>query len=66
MRELFRLTVSDIRDLLDKREISVMDIVDSIYQRIDAVEGRVKAFVTLTKRESHGVGQGCAGENRPD
>jgi aspartyl-tRNA(Asn)/glutamyl-tRNA(Gln) amidotransferase subunit A len=49
MRELFRLAVSDIRDLLEKREISVMDVVDSVYQRIDAVEDRVKAFVTLTR-----------------
>jgi len=52
MRELFRLTVSDIRDLLDKREISVMDVVDSIYQRIDAVEDKVKAFMTLTREKA--------------
>jgi len=52
MRELFRLTVSDIRDLLDKREISVMDVVDSVYQRIDVVEDRVKAFVTLTREKA--------------
>jgi aspartyl-tRNA(Asn)/glutamyl-tRNA(Gln) amidotransferase subunit A len=52
MRELFRLTVSDIRALLDKREISVMDVVTSVYQRIDAVEGRVKAFVTLTREKA--------------
>jgi aspartyl-tRNA(Asn)/glutamyl-tRNA(Gln) amidotransferase subunit A len=60
MQELFRLTVSDIRGLLDRREISVMDVVDSIYQRIDAVEGRVKAFVTLTREkamESAGAAQ---------
>lgn len=52
MQELFRLTISDIRGLLDKREISVMDVVTSVYQRIDAVEGRVKAFVTLTREKA--------------
>jgi aspartyl-tRNA(Asn)/glutamyl-tRNA(Gln) amidotransferase subunit A len=47
--DLFRLTISEARGLLEKREISVMDLVNSIYQRIDAVEDRVKAYVTVTK-----------------
>jgi aspartyl-tRNA(Asn)/glutamyl-tRNA(Gln) amidotransferase subunit A len=47
--ELYRLTISELRELLDKKEISAKDIVNSIYQRIDAVEEKVKAFVTITK-----------------
>ena len=47
--ELCKLTISEVRDLLDKKEISVIDAVNSIYQRIDAVEDRVKAFVAITK-----------------
>lgn len=47
--ELYSLAISEARDLLDKREISVNDLVNSIYQRIDAVEEKVKAFITVTK-----------------
>jgi aspartyl-tRNA(Asn)/glutamyl-tRNA(Gln) amidotransferase subunit A len=47
--ELYSLAISEARDLLDKREISANDLVNSIYQRIDAVEEKVKAFITITK-----------------
>ena len=47
--EVYRLTISEVRDLLDRKEVSVKDVVNSIYQRIDAVEEKVKAFVTITK-----------------
>ncbi|MDH5202426.1 MAG: amidase family protein, partial [Nitrospirota bacterium] len=47
--ELYRQTISELRDLLDRKEVSVKDIVKSIYQRIDAVEEKVKAFVTVTE-----------------
>lgn len=47
--EIYRLGISEIRDLLDKKEASVKDVVNSVYKRIDSVEDRVKAFVTLTK-----------------
>jgi len=47
--ELYRKTISELRDLLDRKEVSVKDIVSSIYQRIDAVEEKVKAFVTITE-----------------
>ncbi len=47
--ELYSLALSEARDLLDKREISANDLVNSIYQRLDAVEEKVKAFITITK-----------------
>jgi aspartyl-tRNA(Asn)/glutamyl-tRNA(Gln) amidotransferase subunit A len=47
--DLNSLTISEVRDLLDKKEISAKDVVNSIYQRIDAVEEKVNAFVTITK-----------------
>lgn len=49
---LHRLTVSEARELLIKREITVQDIVSSIFVRIDAVEKKVSAFLTLTKDEA--------------
>jgi aspartyl-tRNA(Asn)/glutamyl-tRNA(Gln) amidotransferase subunit A len=50
--ELHTLDISELRRLLDRREVSVKDIVDSVYGRIEAVEGRVKAFVTQTREEA--------------
>ena len=50
--ELFGLTISEARSLLDKKEISVSDIVNSVYERIDEVEGRVNAYVTVTREEA--------------
>jgi aspartyl-tRNA(Asn)/glutamyl-tRNA(Gln) amidotransferase subunit A len=47
--ELYSLTISEIRDLLDRKKSSVKDLVKSIYGRIEAVENRVKAFVTTTE-----------------
>ncbi len=46
--ELYRLTISEVRSLLDRKEVFVKDLVSSFYSRIDAVEDRIKAFVTLT------------------
>ncbi len=50
--ELYRLTISELRDLLGKKEVSVKDTVNSIYRRIDAVEEKINAFVTTTKDEA--------------
>lgn len=50
--ELYSLTISEIRDLLDRKESSVKDLIKSIYGRIGAVENRVKAFVTTTEEKA--------------
>lgn len=50
--ELYSLTISELRDLLGKKEVSVKDTVNSIYRRIDAVEEKINAFVTTTKDEA--------------
>jgi len=47
--ELHALGIAELRRLLDRKEISVRDVVDSVYRRIDAVETRVGAFVTLAR-----------------
>jgi len=43
------MTISEVRALLDSKEVSVKDVLESIFKRIDAVEDRVKAFVTVTR-----------------
>ncbi len=55
--ELFKLTITEARDLLDKKEISALDIVNSIYGRILSIEDKVQAFVTLTKKKALSMAQ---------
>ncbi len=47
--ELYKLTISELRALLDGKEVSVKDVLESIFKRIEAVEETVKAFVTVTR-----------------
>lgn len=51
--ELYRLSISEARKLLDKKEITAKDLIDSIYGRIDALDSKVKAYVTLAKETAH-------------
>ena len=48
MTDLYRLTIHEARDLLKRREISSTELTRSCLERIEAVEERVKAFVTVT------------------
>jgi aspartyl-tRNA(Asn)/glutamyl-tRNA(Gln) amidotransferase subunit A len=50
--ELHTLGISELRDLLDRKEISAPDILDSVYRRVDMVEDRVRAFVTITREKA--------------
>ena len=47
--ELNALGITDLRAMLDRKEIKAGDIVDAVFGRIDAVEDRVKAFLTPTR-----------------
>ncbi|MBA4374128.1 MAG: Asp-tRNA(Asn)/Glu-tRNA(Gln) amidotransferase GatCAB subunit A, partial [Thermodesulfovibrio sp.] len=50
--ELYQYGIHELRERLDKREISSQDITDSVFGRISAVEDRIKAYVTLTHDEA--------------
>lgn len=51
--KLNELTISELRRLLDNREIRPQEILDDIYKRIDAVEERVKSYITVTKDRAY-------------
>jgi aspartyl-tRNA(Asn)/glutamyl-tRNA(Gln) amidotransferase subunit A len=51
--KLNEMTILELRHLLDNREVSVRDILDDVYGRIDEVEGKVKAFISVTKDEAY-------------
>lgn len=50
--KLNSFTISELRRLLDSKEISARDIVDAVFERIDQVEDRVKAYVSITKEKA--------------
>jgi aspartyl-tRNA(Asn)/glutamyl-tRNA(Gln) amidotransferase subunit A len=47
------MTIVGLRKLLDSREVKVKEALDDVYARVDAVEGRVKAFITITRDEAY-------------
>ena len=50
--ELFELGIEGLKTLLDKKEVTPREVLDSVFSRIDAVEERVKAYVTLTREKA--------------
>ncbi len=49
MSSLYTLTISGAQKLLRRKEITAGELAESVFQRVNAVEERVKAFLTLTK-----------------
>ena len=48
MTELYNLTITEARGLLDRREISSQELTRAVLERIQAVDERVRAYVTVT------------------
>ncbi|MDQ6595616.1 Asp-tRNA(Asn)/Glu-tRNA(Gln) amidotransferase subunit GatA [Bacillus salipaludis] len=49
---LFDYKVSDLHELLHKKELKVSDLVDESYKRISEVEDKVQAFLTLNEERA--------------
>jgi aspartyl-tRNA(Asn)/glutamyl-tRNA(Gln) amidotransferase subunit A len=50
--ELYAMTVHELQEKLQKKEASAEEIVQSIFNRIDAVDEKISAYITLTKEEA--------------
>ena len=50
--ELYELTLHELQERLNRREISASEIVASIFTRINSVEDKVKSFLTLTEESA--------------
>ena len=48
-KSLVNLTAHEARDLLDRRVVSSVELTEATLERIEEVEDRVKAFVTVTR-----------------
>ena len=50
--ELFELTIAEAHRLLKDKEISSVELTQAVLERIQALEDRVDAFITITKEEA--------------
>ena len=50
--ELFELTIRELHEKLKKREVSSVEATKSVLSRIEAVDGKVNAFITVTTEEA--------------
>lgn len=55
--KLNELTITELRTLLDNRDVSAQDVLRDVSGRIDAVEEQVKAYVTVTRDEARAMAQ---------
>lgn len=55
--ELFSLGIAELQKLLLEHKITATDIHTSLYKRIDAVEGNVRAYITLTREKALGMAE---------
>ncbi len=53
--ELHQLGVEELKNVLDKGGVSPAEVLDSVFKRIDAIQEKVKAFVTLTREQAYGM-----------
>ncbi|WP_455655158.1 Asp-tRNA(Asn)/Glu-tRNA(Gln) amidotransferase subunit GatA [Phascolarctobacterium sp.] len=49
---LYKSTAHELHDKLVKKEISSVELTNALYERIDAVEDQVRAYVTLDKENA--------------
>lgn len=49
---LFDHKISELKELLHKKELSVSDLVDESYKRIHEVDGKVQAFLALDEEKA--------------
>ena len=51
--EIYKLTLKEIASKIKNKEVSIKEVLDSIYARIDEVEKKVDAYITLNKEEAY-------------
>jgi len=60
--ELYDLTITEAHDLLSRRQVSALELTRAVFDRIAAVDDRVRAYLTLT--EHMAVAEAMAADKR--
>ena len=50
--QLYQMTAHELNRLLVKKEISAVEIAKSVYERTEAVDGKINAYITFTKERA--------------
>ena len=56
---LCELTAHALQEKLKNREITAVELAESVYARIDKVESHVKGYLTLTRDYGFRAGESC-------
>ena len=48
-KSLVNLTAHEARDMLDRGDVSSLELTEASLERIEEIDDRVKAFVTVTR-----------------
>ena len=51
--ELYSLSLIEIANKIKNKEVTIKEVLDSVYERIEKVENKVDAYVTITKEEAY-------------
>lgn len=51
--ELYSKTLSEIAKDIKNKKVTIKEVLDSVYKRIEEVEPKVGAYITLTKNEAY-------------
>ena len=47
--DLYSLTLTEVANKIRNKEVTIKEVLDDIYSRIDDVEPKVEAYITLTR-----------------
>jgi aspartyl-tRNA(Asn)/glutamyl-tRNA(Gln) amidotransferase subunit A len=51
--ELYSLTIHEIAKKIKLKEVTIREVLDSVYSRIDSLESQVNAYINLTKEYAY-------------
>lgn len=61
--QLCEMTMHEVKDLLEQKKVSAREVLDSVMERIEKVEDKVKSFVTITGDLAYAKADWCDNEN---
>ncbi len=64
--ELYNLSIDEARSAIDSGEISPVELINAIFERIEAVEEKVRSYVSLTKEKALTQARQAGGDIKRD
>ena len=59
--ELYHLTIREAAGLIESKQLSPVELTQALLDRIDAVDGDIKSYITLLRRRGAGASAGGGG-----